>query len=175
MKLETVSAMGTFATRPAPGIPGRVYFCSDNDFIYYDTGSAWAQKKTLGTTTGDYLTQAQADARYVQLPPDYDAKLTIVDSGSFPLTLLRLIHWAGAFENITITNVGGGVWKAASGTLTSGELYQWIYDTSATSSYRAASGTRVFTTGSSLTSGITIDSSNHWVYSGSFSASGTFS
>jgi len=32
---------GLDASKPSPSIPGRLYFTTDTDLIYYDTGSAW--------------------------------------------------------------------------------------------------------------------------------------
>lgn len=32
---------GTFSSRPAAGIPGRCYYCSDSPFSYFDDGTTW--------------------------------------------------------------------------------------------------------------------------------------
>jgi microcystin-dependent protein len=40
-------ASGTFATRPAPGKPGRIYLATDTGRAYLDTGGAWVEF-TLG-------------------------------------------------------------------------------------------------------------------------------
>ncbi len=50
---------GLDSAKPAPGVLGRLYVASDTLVLYRDNGSAWEQLACL--------TQAQADARYVQL------------------------------------------------------------------------------------------------------------
>lgn len=38
-----VNLRGTLAARPAAGAAGRLYFCTDSQAVWYDTGSAWTQ------------------------------------------------------------------------------------------------------------------------------------
>ena len=37
------ASRGTFASRPAPGTAGALYFCTDAPFVYFDDGAAWNQ------------------------------------------------------------------------------------------------------------------------------------
>jgi hypothetical protein len=39
--LSTVIVEGLFAALPAFGLPGRIYFATDTQQIWYDTGTAW--------------------------------------------------------------------------------------------------------------------------------------
>lgn len=40
---SAINLRGTLAARPAFGVAGRLYFCTDSQAIWYDTGSAWTQ------------------------------------------------------------------------------------------------------------------------------------
>jgi len=59
--LASVILEGTDASKPSPSIPGRLYFTTDTDLIYYDTGSAWTAVGPSGnlsnpmTTAGDLI------------------------------------------------------------------------------------------------------------------------
>lgn len=53
-RLDTVAAMyvqGAIATRPAAGIPGRLFYATDERALWYDEGSAWTTATAPRVTT----------------------------------------------------------------------------------------------------------------------------
>jgi hypothetical protein len=36
-----INIQGTFASRPSPGVPGRIFVATDSPLVFYDTGTSW--------------------------------------------------------------------------------------------------------------------------------------
>lgn len=57
---DGLNMAGTYASRPAAGVAGRVYHCTDCDSVYLDSGSAWTRIKLgqggVGAPLGDVPT-----------------------------------------------------------------------------------------------------------------------
>jgi len=51
--LASVIMEGLDASKPAASIPGRLYFTTDTDLIYYDTGTAWEEVGPSGEATSN--------------------------------------------------------------------------------------------------------------------------
>lgn len=58
--LATVSASGLFATLPAFGIFGRVFYATDTGQIFYDSGTAWVDVSPALTALSQSHIQQQA-------------------------------------------------------------------------------------------------------------------
>jgi hypothetical protein len=72
--LVPVYGQGVFASRPTVGVPGRFYFATDTQILYYDTGTAWVIPSSPIITviphtwalSGEFFATAGADS---YLPP----------------------------------------------------------------------------------------------------------
>jgi hypothetical protein len=67
--LNVVIAKGLDAALPAAAAAGRLYFATDTKKLYRDNGATWDTMDLTGAVT-DYLTQAEGDARYVNVDGD---------------------------------------------------------------------------------------------------------
>jgi hypothetical protein len=47
--LSTLIVLGTYASIPAYGLAGRIFFASDTGIAYYDTGTAWEEINLAGS------------------------------------------------------------------------------------------------------------------------------
>lgn len=79
---------GTLAGRPAAGSTGRVYYCTDCDAVYYDTGSAWVRIR-IGQTVG---------------PPLGDVPST----GWTPVNMQAGCSWAANLDGMLFTIAANG-------------------------------------------------------------------
>jgi hypothetical protein len=93
MVLSDVIMEGVAASRPAFSIPGRLYFATDTEALYYDTGSAWINVTPSGgltnpmTTAGDVIVGGAAGA---------PARLAVGSSGQVLTVVSGAPAWAAA-------------------------------------------------------------------------------
>jgi hypothetical protein len=66
--LSSVVAEGTFATRPAAAIDGRLYFATDTYRVYRDNGASWDDITPASWSLGPIAMAAPSGAGSVALP-----------------------------------------------------------------------------------------------------------
>src|SRR6516165_6134895 len=103
---EGLSLSGTYASRPAAGIPNRVYYCTDCDALYQDNGTSWVKIRLGGVggppmadppTTG-WTSVNMGTATWVS---DKDGMVLTAPSRSMSIGYVYRAYPVGAFSLVT--------------------------------------------------------------------------
>ena len=143
-----IMIFGIYANRPAPGVAGRIYYCTDTHKIYLDTGTEWLEiAQNVTENIGEINMQGAGimlQGTFSEIPAAgvggrlyycTDTQQVFLDTGSTWVEILNASTGGGLTpeEHAAISHNGYGIMlngldaeKPAAGTL--GRLY-WATDT----------------------------------------------
>lgn len=119
LDVAALALQGVLADRPAstvgtPGIQGRLYFATDTQDLYYDTGTSWvnvtdAAQQTLFDAKGDILA-ATADNTPARLAVGPDGRVLVADAAQSAGVKWGQVPTAGiADEAVTLAKIAAAV------------------------------------------------------------------
>ena len=104
--LSTIIARGTYASRPAAGTPGALYYATDYGILYRDNGSSWDAELDITSLTADAAPDEDNDYGLTYDATDGKLKKVLLanwpgavgDASDIPYTPAVLADWDGGAD-----------------------------------------------------------------------------